>query len=506
VKRQAGSAGADGGAPGRWSPRRSWPAALGFAAIAACAGGAGAQTLAYFDDRGDAALRRTDPGATGAVRPDSVLPDLLRAQCSSWQAPTPRTDPYTGSIVSEPENAHLIRMDLEFAGVVNPPGPLGVGIDPWDAFRFGPSPVYGFLDIDIDDRKDSGGELGTAAELRFLANVGRFGGLPYGSISSRAARSADDYDRDFFRGPQFERSGAEFALNLCGCYNVTVVQEGGDGDGRFEAGETWIVRGRFLRRAGGFEGPSLVSGGSAPGAYDPWTNVRWSHDIASDITTITLVAPGDMIGAAALFGGSVQSVDRFVDNHWSIEEGLRDVIDSVPRASGPAYILMEDWDRFRHEDHLDPRRWEMYAMFGTTYAAPIDALYAWTDVGFDVTRGDLTGSGFTGPDDAAAFRQYIYDTDGTSHDADGVKNGVVVVSAWGVNFSLYDLDGDGVCDGEDLYTYGDRADLDGDGQRTFFDFLEFQSLFSALDPRADFDLDEQLTFFDFLEFQSAFAR
>ena len=109
-------------------------------------------------------------------------------------------------------------------------------------------------------------------------------------------------------------------------------------------------------------------------------------------------------------------------------------------------------------------------------------------------------------DDAAAFRQYIYDTDGTSKDADGAKNGVVVVPWFGVNFSLYDLDGDGVCDGDDLYTYGDRADLDGDGARTFFDFLEFQSLFSTQDPRADFDLDEQLTFFDFLEFQSAFAR
>src|SRR5690606_19873412 len=126
-----------------------------------------------------------------------------------------------------------------------------------------------------------------------------------------------------------------------------------------------------------------------------------------------------------------------------------------------------------------------------------------TDVGFDVTHGDLTGSGFTGPDDAATFRQHIYDTDGTAGDADGVKNGVVVVPAFGVNFSLYDLDGDGVAGGDDLYTYGDRADLDGDGQRTFFDFLEFQSLFSAQDLRADFDLDEQLSFFDFLEFQSA---
>ena len=49
------------------------------------------------------------------------------------------------------------------------------------------------------------------------------------------------------------------------------------------------------------------------------------------------------------------------------------------------------------------------------------------------------------------------------------------------------------------------ADIDGDGQLTLFDFLEFQNLFAAGDPRADFDGDGSLTLFDFLEFQNAFA-
>ncbi len=465
-----------------------------------------AQTLTYSDDVGDAVVRRTDPGGAAPMRPDSALPDVRRILCSSWITSTPRTDPYTGFVASEPEDAHLARIDIEFAGLVNPPGPLGAGIDPWDAFAFGPSPVYGFLDIDIDDRKDSGGELGGGAELRFLANVGRFGGLPYGSIADRAARSAADYDDDFFDGRQFERSGAEFAISFCGCHDVTIIEENGDHDGQFDAGETWILRGRFLRRAGGFEGPSLISGGSAPGAYDPWTEIRWSHDAGSDITTFTLVAPLDMTGAADLFGGARQPVDTFVDNHWSIEEGLRDVIDSVRRATGPARTLMEDWDEFRHDQHLDPRRWEVYGIFGTTYAEPADALYIWTDVGFEITAGDLTSDGFITPADPAEFRQYIYSADGTAEDADGAKNGVVVVGDRAVNFSLYDLDGNGRCDGDDLYTYGDRADLDGDGERTFFDFLAFQNLFAAADPAADFDLDEQFTFFDFLAFQNAFAQ
>ncbi|MEQ8318577.1 MAG: FG-GAP-like repeat-containing protein [Phycisphaerales bacterium] len=48
------------------------------------------------------------------------------------------------------------------------------------------------------------------------------------------------------------------------------------------------------------------------------------------------------------------------------------------------------------------------------------------------------------------------------------------------------------------------ADLDGDGELTIFDFLEFQNLFDAGDPRADFDGDGSLTIFDFLAFQNAF--
>jgi hypothetical protein len=49
-----------------------------------------------------------------------------------------------------------------------------------------------------------------------------------------------------------------------------------------------------------------------------------------------------------------------------------------------------------------------------------------------------------------------------------------------------------------------RADIDGDGSLTIFDFLAFQNLFDAGDVAADFDGDEQLTIFDFLAFQNAF--
>jgi len=49
-----------------------------------------------------------------------------------------------------------------------------------------------------------------------------------------------------------------------------------------------------------------------------------------------------------------------------------------------------------------------------------------------------------------------------------------------------------------------RADIDGDGSLTIFDFLAFQNLFDAGDPLADFDGDGSLTLFDFLAFQNEF--
>ncbi|UYV14153.1 MAG: hypothetical protein NCW75_07635 [Phycisphaera sp.] len=53
-------------------------------------------------------------------------------------------------------------------------------------------------------------------------------------------------------------------------------------------------------------------------------------------------------------------------------------------------------------------------------------------------------------------------------------------------------------------TTGCRADLDGDGSLTIFDFLAFQNAFDAGDPVADFDGDGSLTIFDFLAFQNEF--
>jgi len=49
-----------------------------------------------------------------------------------------------------------------------------------------------------------------------------------------------------------------------------------------------------------------------------------------------------------------------------------------------------------------------------------------------------------------------------------------------------------------------KADLDGDGEVTVFDFITFQSHFDAGDPRADVFYDRRLDVFDFLAFLNIF--
>lgn len=99
--------------------------------------------------------------------------------------------------------------------------------------------------------------------------------------------------------------------------------------------------------------------------------------------------------------------------------------------------------------------------------------------------------------DGATWTRYMAGSSGISHvqveDVAVDRNGDILVSA--------------LTEGVDIIRVGDhcRADLDGDGELTFFDFLVFQNLFAAGDPQADFDGDGSLDFFDFLAFQNEFT-
>jgi hypothetical protein len=101
--------------------------------------------------------------------------------------------------------------------------------------------------------------------------------------------------------------------------------------------------------------------------------------------------------------------------------------------------------------------------------------------------------------------------DGTLADPEYYVGGDVVLGV-----ALADATGDGRIDLIASYEFDDafgvlanlgvacRADLDGDGELTIFDFLAFQNAFDAGDPIADFDGDGAFTIFDFLAFQNEF--
>ncbi len=464
---------------------RSWMCALVGVVVSTAAASDG---LMMTDAEGDAALRRTDSGLDGPV--PSMLPDLLAAAVYPWAPDAPAVDPWTGDIVDD-EDADLFRIDITFAGRLNPPGPIGLGGQPFDPLRFGAHPVYGYLELDLDHDARTGGEC-SGAGLRYTANAARFGSLPSSPYDDRCARLGDDVDTSYNTEPRIEVTGAEFTLALCGCHAITVMSESDVTDGIFAPGETWIVRSRFFQRAGGFESASAAFGGSFFGHYDPWVDLRFHHDTGLDQTTVSLVFPLNMEGAAQLAGTPAQPIDLDVSNHVSIVEALDDIIigASFP-PPGCGGDLVEEWDGDNPYDHLDPEDWRMIAIFGVPYTAPETTLYAWTDVGFNDLPGDFDGNGHIELYDRDAFDAALAALDGSASDADQTADGVYTLNDPGPDFSLYDVDANGKVDSADRPVIEiPDGDVDGDCAVDFTDLNALLAHWSQTPAsRSDGDLN-----------------
>lgn len=417
------------------------------------------------DPMGDASPRPTDPGGSGEFDP-SAAPDFISAAVIPWEPTDPANDPYSGAEAS-PNSAHLVRIDLVFAGIINPPGPLGLGMGAFFPTKFGDRPLYGVLELDVDGDRNSGGELEAIAQSRFLGNVARFGGLPESSFGERALRSIDDIDGNYNLGPQFERSGAEFTLIMCGCFDPSIVDEDGNEDGKFDAGETWIVEGRFFERMQMIKPWSGVGGGSDLGLYDPIVRLRFEHSIIDNLTTVTFVYALDMTGAAQLAGESLQFSDYDVANHSSIQEALDDLIEVAEGFGGPIQNpavddMIDQWDGEHSSEFLNVENWNCNAIFGTAYTSPASSLYVWTDVAGSLSEGDFNTDSLVDSIDRDALSNEISLLDGTGADADGAVNGAVVIPQHPANFSLFDLEYDGVLDSADLARFDSIAPLPGD--------------------------------------------
>lgn len=452
---------------------------------------------------GDAVIRRTDSGNAGALLPTQTLPDLINISLQRWATSTPTTDPYNGSVVGG-GSANLFRLQLTFAGLVNPPGTLGLGGLPYAPMEFGESPVYGFVELDVDDEADTGGETPAYSALRPLGQASRFGGRFAGSIGERQALGGDDLNQPWVQEPQICLSGADFVLSLCGCFSVSVVSKSDPQAATFGPGQTWVVRGRFFQRSGGYNAASLMTGGSWLGSYDPPVNLQFSNNISTNTTTVTLVYALTQAGAAQLSGGSVQAINTSASDDTSISEGVSDLITSStrPGLTGLTYELIRRWAGRSVNDATNPRRWVPRAIVGTAYPNPEDGLYVWTDVGPGLLRKDVNGDGVLNALDRTAIATFIASYDGTNDDGDGVVNGSVKLIEFGANFSVFDVNGDGVVDADDMLGIPlCPADFNASGSVTVQDVFDF--LAAWFGGNADFNHSGSTTVQDIFDYLSA---
>ncbi|HRW55144.1 MAG TPA: hypothetical protein P5081_19910 [Phycisphaerae bacterium] len=429
-------------------------------AIALSAIGVSAAPVVFVDGAGDAVLRRTDDNCDGPFDPMTQgMPDLLEIRIDSFAPGSPHNNPFSG--VSD-ANGLYVRIDLVFAGLVNPPGPVGYDSHwpTYDPSLYGPNPVMGYIEFDIDGNEDTGGEIEYPA-LRYLANVARFGGLPNEPrFAGRPAVDGGSFDGNVLTAPYYEASGEEFHFVLLGeeIEDVEVVVEATGGNpALFEAGEVWILDGDFFHKAHAYDEFAILCG-SGGGDYKPEVSVRFAHDTQADETTVSLVFPRTNEGSARLIGPStsIQTADGCDDNQYSIEEVLLDLhwgavlADSNTR-SLPEFSFLADWENQgtnQFDTYLDPTTWRVQALVGTAYL-PVQAdddEFIWTDVYPNPVFGDMNGDGYNDATDETLILGYIADHDGELNydmDGDGMNDSLTLVD-WGRRFSLFDTNYDGL--------------------------------------------------------------
>lgn len=433
------------------------------------------QVVTFTDGIGDATPRRTDLDVDGNYDPQTQrLPDLLAIDISSFAPDMPHLDRFVGTI---DENGGFIRIDVMLDGLINPTGDLDFGDDDdYEPDAYGPHPLVGYIEFDIDQNENTGGET-EYARLRYLANAARFGGLPSDTrFAGRAAPFEQEIDSNLNTEPHVERSGEEFHIALVdeSPENVQVVVERPNGDPAiFEAGETWWIEGEFFHRAHVYD-DFTVSCGSGNDRYEPKLLMRYLHDEASDVTTISLVIPKTNNDAALLVNPSHngQPNDGCDDNHYSIEEAVIDMIISATVADfftrqQPGFQLIADWEFQSAAPALDPNNWRVTALLGTAYLPDrVDGEeFIWSDLFPNVIAGDVNGDAIVNEVDQSDINAFIAAFDGTAfYDTDGDdQNGSIDLFNYGPYYCVFDVNYDGVVNGLELAGDALPGDFNLDG-------------------------------------------
>ncbi|RMD64490.1 MAG: hypothetical protein D6824_03915, partial [Planctomycetota bacterium] len=444
----------------RFLPQAAQTACAAFAACLCAGAHAGPPELVqnnvawWFDDVGDQEIKLVDIGGNDPLVPGTVPHDLRSLAIMGWEPTNPQTDLFTGSVVPS-ATANFVRLDLVVGGLAGPPGAQGLEFDPFDPTAFSDNPLYGYIELDADHDPDTGGEDTTLAKFRYLTVTALYNAAPgYPPFWTRFARSSDDFDSDLRTFPQFERDGAEFTFIFDGRTQPTLVQEQGDGDGRFEAGETMIVRGRFFERVMIFAAASGFGiDAEQPGWWTPLVDVRFSHDAAANETTVSVVVPLRQAGSAAMRGdATVEPLDFFITNQTSIEEAVNDLIVSAPLSSSHTFSIMTlGWGSKTIDDFLDVTQWQAVAVLGHSYATlEAGGFLAYSDVGFDEIYGDFSRDGVVTGRDAALLQKELETKDGSFADGDQTVNGSWFIPQWADQFTIFNLQYDHVLDGADV--------------------------------------------------------
>jgi len=466
------------------------------------------------DAVGDAVPRPTDPGASAPFDPyEHHLPDLVEMRIGAWAPDEPAEDLFAGRFEDDESKAQFFRVDLVVRGLVNPPG----DVRPWafDPFAFGPHPLYGFVEFDMDRNVDTGGEL-VAPQYRYLGNIVRFGGnVTEERLQGRAALDAGAFDDDIDTPPFVDRSGEEFHLALLGgefrLSDILILS--GDLDQTFESGETWQVAATFFHRAHGYEEFSFVNGGQSPGQYMPVVTVQFAHDPGGDQTVVSLVFPLTQIGAALQRNEPVEPLDFDPGNQASLHEALYDLEFSADflrtfPSGDPNEAIIRGWAEQDPTEFLESEKWETTVLLGTSYSIPVSdgVYYVWSDAYPNVDRGDVNGDDEANQTDVPRITEFIEANDF----ADGVWDGVVAIVDFAVNFSVFDVNHDGRVDDLDLLFDQADGDVDDDDDVDLWDFAWMQrcfGLYTLAMPEcagADLDLSGEIEWNDLPWFQARF--
>lgn len=426
-----------------------------------------AQPQILTDPAMDTQIRRTDFNNDGAIDPAMhALPDLIEIRAGSFSPFEPEDNRFAGQWNN---GGGFIRVDLVFAGLVNPPGKLGLSSSnpQYDPFRYGPNPVFGFIEFDVDQNEDTGGEL-AAPQFRYTGNVGRFGGMPSAAyLWNRIAIDATAFDANVQSAPFIDRSGEEFHWVFLGeeIGHVHVDTESPGGNpSLFEAGETWTLDGEFIHRAHGFEEFAVMCFESE-GVYEDEAKIQFRHSLSTNQTTVSLVYPKTNAGFLELEdpNGNLQPNDGCADGQSSVEEALEDLWFSATIADAgtrslPEFQLIAGWEFEDPSQYLDASTWRITALVGTTYAGqqPDGAVFAWTDVYPNPVIGDFDGDGSYSALDDALRADYVLEKDGTpSIDQDGPGNGTIELVDFAPQFCLFDVNYDGRVNSLDSFIPGD---------------------------------------------------